>query len=308
MEIVYVLPIAIWALSAFGILALVAWLAVAGFQNLSRGKTLTAVLCFLGVLACPAYHYYDWHRGDTLGASWTELKVTGKPDRYDPVVLVTREARYCDLICREVLARGFVDRITLAQEHPPGSGKAKNIFTHRMMRDHRCAGDSQQDQPIQRIDDRNREQCIVGYRSSIPATHTRITYSETPYPRVRQAGFPVLSSNNIEGTYFLIVERVSGTRVDLIAQSFRQVRQPMPLIYGLQFLAPESPRFRQTVGAKADRNEALNRIMGWSMKGRLPANDPKPAAAAFPPGTPTILVCDEKKVPISCELKLAPKS
>src|SRR5882762_9785173 len=184
MEIVYYLAIAIWAIAAFGILAVVAGLAIKGYLNFVRGQTLAVLICFLGVLACPAYHYYDWNRGEKLGASCAELKVVRKPDTFDPVVLVMREARYCGHICREALARGFVDRLTLVEERPPGSGKAHSIFTHRVIRDHRCAGDSQPEQPIQRLEDRNRDQCIVGYRSSLPGSYTRIIFSETPFPRV----------------------------------------------------------------------------------------------------------------------------
>lgn len=308
MIILTAIVIGIWLLCAFGFFFFIVWLAVRGFGHLSNGRTVAAGICLLGILACPAYSYYDWHDGETRGAPWTELKVARKPDGYDPVVLVMRDARFCGRICREVLARNFVERITLVAEKPPGSGKAQTIFTHHVIRDHRCKAGSQSGQPIQRLDDRNNETCIIGFQSSLPSQYTRIIYGETPFPRVRQAGFPVLSSNQLQGTYYMIVERVSGTRVDPIAQSFRHVRQPVPVIYGLQYIAPESPRFRQRVGARLDQYEALNQIMGWSMKGRLPQHDPKPVTPAFAPGTPTVLVCDEKKIPVNCELRPAPKT
>jgi hypothetical protein len=305
-DIVSVILIAIFVIIALGTVALVPGLAVAGVWNFSQGKAASAAIFLLAFLAVPAYHFYDWHRGDKLGKDWADLKIASKPDSFASVVLVQREARYCGHICREALARGFVDHLTLVEEHPPGSGKRENIFTHRIVRDHRCAAESQPDQPIYRLDDRKRDQCIVGYRASLPTNYTRIIFGNTPYPRVRMAGFPVLSSENLTGTYFMIVERVSGSRVDPIAQSFRHVREPMPLIFGMRALG--FPGQSQTVGARIDQYEALNQIMGWLMKGRLPSQDPKPLAPAFAPGTPTVLVCDEKKIPISCELRLAPKS
>lgn len=271
-----------WLLVVFGATILVGTLAIVAAVQAARGRYRQAAICLAIMAIFPALHIADVARGWMAGRAFAEVK-TEVATAELPVVLALRDSRSCSDVCREALVRGFAPEIvqTNGLRHRFGRRPKENeIVAHRLATtEEACAEPSSTDRIVQSIGRKGGARCIIGRRlASLPAHHVRISTDTVPFARVVEAGFPRLNSDFNQGSYFLVADEVGpdGTRV--LAQAFRHVRQPVGWIWGWQFLPQGSAR--QVVGAKSSRDEVLNAVLGWSLVGRLPAEEPRPRPSA----------------------------
>ncbi|WP_375462194.1 hypothetical protein [uncultured Enterovirga sp.] len=266
----------LWFLVLFGATIFVAVMTVLGLVHAARGRYRAALVCLGIVLVFPALHIADVARGWIAGRPFAEVKIEAASAGL-PVVLALREAGHCSHVCREALARGFAPEIvqTSGLRHR-FARRPEEFVAHRLgTSEEACSQPSSADHMVQSIGGKGGAPCVIGRRvASLPAHHVRISFDAIPFPRVVEAGFPRLTSDFNQGSYFLVADEVGPDATRLLAQSFRHVRQPVGWIWGWQFLPAGSAR--QVVGAKRSRDEVLNAVLGWSLVGRLPADDPKP--------------------------------
>ncbi len=263
-----------WFVIVFGATFLVAGLAIAAVVLAIQGRGFGAGICAALALAFPALHVADVLKGRIVGRPFEEVRTErAAPER--PVVLAIDDPGTCGTVCREALARGFAAEIV--QTSGPrriSAQRPADIFAHRLSSDgSECAAPTE---ATRRRSGRLPPPCIVRRTlDALPAIYTRVTSSRTPFPRVREVGFPRLSSDILEGSYFLLIEEVGPDGSRTLAQAFRHIRQPVGWIWGWQ-LVGGSQKSRQAIGAKPSRDDVLNAVLGWSLVGRMPT-EPAPA-------------------------------
>ena len=261
--ILWVIAYAGWAAHAM-LAAFVVALPIAGIFLLIRRRYLIAAICFGLVAALGLNSFLDWRTGDQAAVAFGTPQVLAPIARSRPLVLVDNFIG-CGPRCRQLLGSGHVQIVYNGESRGGSPGNAKE--PPRVRRSFtRASGAACSGPKVDWLDRQDKSAgCVVAHNvSGPPGSYVRVTIANFPIRRLYELGFPKTTNTFHEGTFFLVIENVSGETAELAAWAARVVREPQTFIPGVSLLTHSQDL--QVVGNQEPLKPTLERLLGVTLR------------------------------------------